>query len=263
MAKIIKKSSKLIKKGKRDTKIQQPSPKGLGFSAHLEELGKKRIGRDRKKWIVKQRKNGSLFWARFVSPKKFLDIKSINTKNENKIKLKDIEQKGENSKSKIYAIDFCEPGHVLITKKININQSMFDLISKGPTLKFEKGDRNAYLFGKKFSLPQYKKVAEHRYNEGRTGLLNVTGISRDEKEKKLIEYEKWHKIFRKYYYDYDNRNLLNDLRRKISDRILFIGKTFALNSKPPILSFYAHFNKKNEINSIIIDNHFFFNESLK
>jgi hypothetical protein len=42
----------------------EPSPKGLGYCAHLETEGKRRKGRDGKMWVVKANVNGVLSWRR-------------------------------------------------------------------------------------------------------------------------------------------------------------------------------------------------------
>jgi len=40
----------------------EPSPKGLGYCAHAEKIGKMMIGKDSKVWIVKQQNNGVKKW---------------------------------------------------------------------------------------------------------------------------------------------------------------------------------------------------------
>lgn len=47
-------------------KGDEPSPKGFGFCARNEKLGRIRKGTDGNNWIVKQRKNGSRFWSRKI-----------------------------------------------------------------------------------------------------------------------------------------------------------------------------------------------------
>ena len=48
----------------------EPSPKGYGHCAHIQKrVGVKKIGTDRKMWVVKKRLNGSQYWAR-ISKKK-------------------------------------------------------------------------------------------------------------------------------------------------------------------------------------------------
>ncbi len=42
----------------------EPSPKGKGYCAHCGHLGSERIGIDGRKWKIKRRSTGSLYWAR-------------------------------------------------------------------------------------------------------------------------------------------------------------------------------------------------------
>ena len=42
----------------------EPSPKGLGWCAHSEKVGKNRKGKDGNKSIVKKVKNGSKRWVK-------------------------------------------------------------------------------------------------------------------------------------------------------------------------------------------------------
>ena len=46
----------------RSYKGNEPSPKGLGWCAHGEKVGKKRKGNDGNTWIVKKISNGSKRW---------------------------------------------------------------------------------------------------------------------------------------------------------------------------------------------------------
>jgi hypothetical protein len=48
-------------------KGDEPSPKGRGFCAHAQELGKKQVGLDGEMWQVRDRINGSLYWAKVSS----------------------------------------------------------------------------------------------------------------------------------------------------------------------------------------------------
>jgi hypothetical protein len=53
---------------KRTYKGTEPSPKGLGYCAHSEKVGKKRKGKDGNQWIVKQVKT-SKRWMKIKSTK--------------------------------------------------------------------------------------------------------------------------------------------------------------------------------------------------
>ena len=41
----------------------EPSPKGLGYCAHAEKVGKKKKGKDDNTWIIKEVSNGSKKWV--------------------------------------------------------------------------------------------------------------------------------------------------------------------------------------------------------
>ena len=54
---------------KRKYKGSEPSPKGLGWCAHGEKLGKVRKGKDGNKWVVKKTSRGSLRWVKHDNTK--------------------------------------------------------------------------------------------------------------------------------------------------------------------------------------------------
>lgn len=41
----------------------EPSPRGLGFCANAETIGKRKRGRDGRMWVVKKRSNGVRAWV--------------------------------------------------------------------------------------------------------------------------------------------------------------------------------------------------------
>ena len=49
---------------KRSYKGTEPSPKGLSYCAHAEKLGSKKLGKDKKKWVIIETKIGSKKWIR-------------------------------------------------------------------------------------------------------------------------------------------------------------------------------------------------------
>ena len=49
----------------------EPSPKGLGYCAHFEEIGKIKKGLDGNKWIITINKNGIKRWIKYKSYKKY------------------------------------------------------------------------------------------------------------------------------------------------------------------------------------------------
>lgn len=54
----------------RSYKGTEPSPKGLGYCAHPEKIGKKRKGKDGNMWIIKSTSKGILRWVKYKDNKK-------------------------------------------------------------------------------------------------------------------------------------------------------------------------------------------------
>jgi len=67
----------------RKYKGTEPSPKGLGYCAHSDKVGKERKGKDGNKWIVKEIKNGSKRWMKVKNNDK-KEVKSKNISNKTK-----------------------------------------------------------------------------------------------------------------------------------------------------------------------------------
>ena len=80
----------------RSYKGNEPSPKGLGYCAHAEKIGKVKKGLDGNKWIVSETKNGTKRWVKntkkqadkpkeklkkYNSVLEFYDVKTIKPKN--------------------------------------------------------------------------------------------------------------------------------------------------------------------------------------
>jgi hypothetical protein len=61
----------------RSYKGTEPSPKGLGYCAHSENIGKERKGKDGNKWIVSETKSGIKRWIKKETKK---ETKKINKK---------------------------------------------------------------------------------------------------------------------------------------------------------------------------------------
>ncbi len=66
---------------KRKYKGTEPSPKGLGYCAHAENLGTKKKGKDKNTWIVIENKNGVKRWVKFNPDTKY-DIKKVSSNND-------------------------------------------------------------------------------------------------------------------------------------------------------------------------------------
>jgi hypothetical protein len=71
---------KCLNDSKKTYKGDEPSPKGLGYSATVEEVGKIMEGKDDNLWIVKLILNGQKRWVKNIS-RTTEELKSKNTKN--------------------------------------------------------------------------------------------------------------------------------------------------------------------------------------
>ena len=67
---------------KRYYKGNEPSPRGLGYSAQVMKEGSKKKGKDGNMWIVKKIKDGSLRWMNFENKDdyKIVDVSESNLK---------------------------------------------------------------------------------------------------------------------------------------------------------------------------------------
>lgn len=81
-------------------KGDEPSPKGLGYSAHAEQIGKIMKGNDGQKYIVASRQNGAHFWKIHKSR----DIAKVSKKKLTKTPKKDRPEKKKFSVMDLYPI---------------------------------------------------------------------------------------------------------------------------------------------------------------
>lgn len=80
----------------RSYKGNEPSPKGLGYCGHAENLGKKRKGLDGNFWIVVKNKSGIKRWTKYKKESKVNKKTNANKKNKNKlVKLSKVVDKKE------------------------------------------------------------------------------------------------------------------------------------------------------------------------
>jgi hypothetical protein len=69
----------------RKYKGTEPSPKGLGWCASGEKIGKKRKGKDGNMWIIKKVSNGSKRWMKYSKTKTESKTKSKTKLNKNQL----------------------------------------------------------------------------------------------------------------------------------------------------------------------------------
>ena len=136
-------------------KGSEPSPKGLGYCARGEKMGKKKKGRDGNMWIVKETKNGTPRWVKITKTEKS-DVKKVEKK---KVKSKKVDK--NKSKKKVKNIN---------TKKIIVHRNN-KIFEKDNELKISHNNLIYLIFG----LNKKNKTGGRLY----FGLANLKG---DKKE---------------------------------------------------------------------------------
>jgi hypothetical protein len=127
------------------------------------------------------------------------------------------------------------------------------LRNKPKYIKYE--DSNTYVFGHLFTTEEsidnkYYIAGTHYNDSGQTGIVYTTKISDDEIET-IGDSDLWEEIYDGFNIPYDDYSLLSLVQKKISPRIFFVGETVGGDVGATVL---VHFNKNNEIDSLIIDN---------
>ena len=84
---------------KRNYKGTEPSPKGLGWCASGEKIGKKRKGKDGNIWIIKKVSNGSKRWMKDSKTETKTETKT-STKKKKVTKKKNVTRKPKTKTSK-------------------------------------------------------------------------------------------------------------------------------------------------------------------
>ena len=75
----------------------EPSPKGLGYCARGEKVGKKKKGRDGNMWEVKETKKGTARWVKITKTEKSTKKKSVVSKKKSVEKKKSVKKKVSNN----------------------------------------------------------------------------------------------------------------------------------------------------------------------
>jgi hypothetical protein len=216
---------------------QKPSPTQ---SASLYKVGTKKKGNDGNFWIVTENKNGVHRWILDSKPSKKASIEKETKKGSIK------------SPTKYYKIRFCEPYTNLDVEDISVDfkvtDELYEVLKKRP--KYKLGDHgNAYIFGKTYPLNEYVLLGEHGNDGAQTGLVDITEATQKELDSITAD-ENWHNIYEPYDYIWDNRDALKLARKKISERILFVGQTIGGDVGAAL---FGHYDKKKRLDGLIID----------
>lgn len=230
---------------KESYKGTEPSPKGLGYCAHNETVGKKMKGRNGKMWIIRERANGSKYWAEDK------EKTSVSKRVSNRKSKKGSKKIGKGK----YIIRFCEPSTLADTRMFNTDFNLPDLSLFSKTPKIYKGSgKNAYVFGKKYKLSEYVLVGSHGNDVAQTGFVNITGATKKELGD-IVSFEPWDVYRKPKYLNWDDAKGLKQIQ-KIFPRILFVGETVGGDVGAKL---YAHYTG-NKIDGLLVDNNYFFKD---
>jgi hypothetical protein len=162
-------------------------------------------------------------------------------------------------KTNLYRIRCCEPCSNInakhqITTDFEVTEAFYDILCTKP--KYIKRDNgNAYIFGKIYDGTEYIYIGRHKNDVAQTGLIDITNMAKQDLEKIQCCYNIWLQIYKKYKLDWNEYQALEEVKMKISDKILFIGITLGGDVGANI---FAHYNSNNEIDGLIIDNNCLF-----
>ena len=156
----------------------------------------------------------------------------------------------------IETIIHCEPytwypGHTHDShvKPVMVTSELYKDLKKRPKIYRNRSqDANGYRFGPHFPLSSYEKISEHTNRGAQTGIIDPTIFKGDETRVIGDIYEKhadW---------DWENRKALKKVQ-KIHPGVLFIGETAGGDGAA---SLYGHKNKEGVVDSVILDNKYFF-----
>ena len=126
------------------------------------------------------------------------------------------------------------------------------LLKPPQSRKYNNG--NAYIFGKKYPTKEYKFIASHGNDAAQTGLIDVELWKKGDYEKNS---QKIDNVNAKFGYRYDHPRNVEIVRKISGGAVLFQGETVGGDVGAGL---YAHYNSGGNIDSLIIDNNYFFKE---
>lgn len=222
---------------KKTYKGTEPSPKGLGYCAHVSKVGLRKKGKDGNMWVVKKISNGSKRWVKYskkttnslVKRPKNSGVKSNVTTNK-----------------KYHKIIFCEPSTYMgpglfVSGVIKVTPAFYETLKKKPKRKTcEYG--NAYIFGKLHKKSDYKFIGSHGNDVAQTGFIDVD-IWVDGDGDKMYKSLKGR-------YEWDNRKTVTDVQKAVPS-VIWFGTTDGGDVGADL---YAHYNKQKQIDGLIVEN---------
>ena len=231
----------------------EPSPKGFGFCAHAEKEGTIMKGMYNKDWIVKRDVRGVLSWKRLPDKQ---SNKKKSTQKTNKRSTYKTSKRSTNKRS--HTIEFLEPINYKPSMprsisgggKLQVSDALYRSILKGPIESKETNDSNGYIFGKKFPLSEYQLYASHYNDAAATGFVDPSLFDADQApedyDDELVLLEKTNYIHTPAY--------SRQVRKKWPWRI-WTGETVGGDVGA---SLYVHMDRWNQIDSLIVDNDYYF-----
>jgi hypothetical protein len=234
-------------------------------STHAADLkiGTVKLGNDRSKWIVTERKDGSHQWVEY-SKEIQQEIKAYMNKPPEYIIYKPQGERFKIAWGEIFYINMRTEGKgtgLVGGGEFIVNENFYKQLQSKPILcENTKGSRNAYIFGKLYPLSTYKRIGGHGNDGASTSLIDVTKLTFQEK-KMLSDYKKILKCYshnNKIVNNLDNRESLEKLQKTVSNRILFMGSTYGGDVGA---DYFAHFDISRQMDSLIIDTYCLFTDS--
>jgi hypothetical protein len=191
--------------------------------------------------------------------------RSIRTSSKKQVRkqVKKRVKKSIQKKSKNHFIIFCEPanityndlknnGTLVSTEEFKVNDQMYKKLLKEPK-SYKTYDNNAYVFGKLFPLESYKKIGEHGNDVAMTGIIDLGIAKKMSSEEFNLDYQVvWDKLNGKWDYISGHKYI-----RKLNPSILWFGQTVGGDVGAEV---YGHKDSKNNYDSFIIDNNYFFDK---
>jgi hypothetical protein len=159
----------------------------------------------------------------------------------------------------MHSVLFCEPYSTVELpeyegNRVMLTDTMYNTVLDGPSqiLDNESTEANAYVFGELFPLYQYVELAAHGNDGAQTGFVDVDHFN-------AVAAQNVMDIVLEEYGDeglsWRSRDALLRVRSRLP-HVLFIGETVGGDVGAVL---YGHRNAAGDIDSLIIDNNYFFN----
>ena len=233
--------------------------------------GKRKRGLDGNWWMVISSKNHVHRWVRFQpktgskrSSSQSSKKKRSSSKKQKRNRSRSAEKKRKeqhHSHKRLYSIGFCEPYTTDSLRPrqtiFTVDESMYKKLLNPPRYYNGRPGQyigNAFIFGHKYKPDQYRKIGSTGNDGAQVGFVDVKLLNQVDKkldigEIVLQEYEK-----EKGWENWKSRAAFARVRKQLP-HILFIGETEGGDVGADL---YAHYDKNTVIDSLLIDNDYFF-----